>query len=108
MPQSSAQHHTFVDVTGLIPCKDSKAFVMREDKEIKKLAKKLDKYAPNNVPILAINVTIEKTKCRFVFYGNLGLLCRANGLLHLIVDRDQAHLGEFVYPGNSVQRFIGW
>ncbi|KAI5067907.1 hypothetical protein GOP47_0016252 [Adiantum capillus-veneris] len=96
------------DIAGLTPCKDSKAFAKREEKEIKKLAKRLDKYAPDSAPALAINATIEKTKRRFDFYGSHGLLCGADGLPHLIVDGDQAHLGEFVYPGILFLYIAGW
>ncbi|MCO5547859.1 hypothetical protein L7F22_001311 [Adiantum nelumboides] len=96
------------DIAGLTPCKDSKAFAKREDKEIKKLAKRLDKYAPDSAPALAINATIEKTKRRFDFYGSHGLLCGTDGLPHLIVDGDQAHLGEFVYPGILFLYIAGW
>ncbi|KAH7277426.1 hypothetical protein KP509_39G050300 [Ceratopteris richardii] len=96
------------DVAGLTPCKDSAAFAKRQDKQIKKLAKRLDKYAPDSAPALAINATIEKTKRRFEFYGNHGLLCGTDGLPHLIVDGDQAHLGEFVYPGILFLYIAGW
>lgn len=96
------------DVAGLTPCKDSQAFAKREEKEIKKLAKRLEKYAPDSAPALAINATIEKTKRRFDFYGKQGLLCGTDGLPHLIVDGDQAHLGEFVYPGILFLYIAGW
>lgn len=96
------------DIAGLTPCKESKAFAKREEKEIKKLAKRLDKYAPDSAPALAINATIEKTKRRFDFYGSHGLLCGTDGLPHLIVDGDQAHLGEFVYPGILFLYIAGW
>lgn len=96
------------DIAGLTPCKESKAFAKREEKEIKKLAKRLDKYAPDSAPALAINATIEKTKRRFDFYGSHGLLCGTDGLPHLIVDGDQGHLGEFIYPGILFLYIAGW
>ncbi|KAL2641235.1 hypothetical protein R1flu_008822 [Riccia fluitans] len=96
------------DVAGLTPCKESKAFATREAKEIKALEKRLKLYAPDSAPSLAIKATIEKTKRRFAFYGNEGLLCGTDGLPHLIVDGDQAHLGEFVYPGIVFLYIAGW
>ncbi|KAH6559164.1 hypothetical protein KP509_1Z025000 [Ceratopteris richardii] len=84
------------------------AFAERQDKAIKKLTKRLDKYAPDSAPALAINATIEKTKHTFDFYGSCGLLCGTDGFLHLIVDGDQAHLGEFVYPGILFLYIAGW
>jgi len=96
------------DVAGLTPCKESKGFAKREKQEIKKLESRLKLYAPNSAPALAINATIEKTKRRFAFYGNGGLLCGTDGLPHLIVDGDQKHLGEFVYPGLVFLYITGW
>ncbi|XP_024387968.1 photosystem I reaction center subunit III [Physcomitrium patens] len=96
------------DVAGLTPCKESKGFAKRQKQEIKKLEGRLKLYAPDSAPALAINATIEKTKRRFEFYGNQGLLCGTDGLPHLIVDGDQAHLGEFVYPGLVFLYIAGW
>ena len=96
------------DVAGLTPCKESKGFAKREKQEIKKLESRLKLYAPNSAPALALNATIEKTRRRFAFYGNGGLLCGTDGLPHLIVDGDQAHLGEFVYPGLVFLYIAGW
>ncbi|KAL3702316.1 hypothetical protein R1sor_020338 [Riccia sorocarpa] len=96
------------DVAGLTPCKESKAFAKREKNEIKALEKRLKLYGPESAPSLAIKATIEKTKRRFAFYGNEGLLCGTDGLPHLIVDGDQAHLGEFVYPGIVFLYIAGW
>jgi len=96
------------DVAGLTPCKESKGFAKREKQEIKKLESRLKLYAPNSAPALAINATIEKTKRRFAFYGSEGLLCGTDGLPHLIVDGDQKHLGEFVYPGLVFLYITGW
>jgi photosystem I subunit 3 len=96
------------DVAGLTPCKESKGFAKREKQEIKKLESRLKLYAPGSAPALAINATIEKTKRRFAFYGKEGLLCGTDGLPHLIVDGDQAHLGEFVYPGLVFLYIAGW
>lgn len=96
------------DVAGLTPCKESKGFAKREKQEIKKLESRLKLYAPDSAPALAINATIEKTRRRFAFYGNEGLLCGTDGLPHLIVDGDQAHLGEFVYPGLVFLYIAGW
>lgn len=72
------------------------------------LQKRLKKYEADSAPALAINATIEKTKRRFAFYGDSGLLCGTDGLPHLIVDGDQAHLGEFVYPGIVFLYIAGW
>eukprot|EP00246_Nothoceros_aenigmaticus_P008550 TRINITY_DN23297_c0_g1_i1.p1 TRINITY_DN23297_c0_g1~~TRINITY_DN23297_c0_g1_i1.p1 ORF type:complete len:248 (-),score=32.58 TRINITY_DN23297_c0_g1_i1:343-1086(-) len=96
------------DVAGLTPCKDSEAFAKREKGEIRTLTKRLKKYEADSAPALAINATIEKTQRRFAFYGKAGLLCGTDGLPHLIVDGDQAHLGEFVYPGIVFLYIAGW
>ncbi|KAJ7530783.1 hypothetical protein O6H91_14G019100 [Diphasiastrum complanatum] len=103
-----APEGAFADVAGLTPCKESKAFAKREKQEIKKLESRLKLYEPDSAPALAINATIEKTKRRFSFYGNAGLLCGTDGLPHLIVDGDQKHLGEFVYPGIVFLYIAGW
>ena len=104
----AAPQEALADVAGLTPCKESKGFAKREKQEIKKLESRLKLYAPDSAPALAINATIEKTKRRFAFYGNEGLLCGTDGLPHLIVDGDQAHLGEFVYPGIVFLYIAGW
>lgn len=104
----AAPQDALADVAGLTPCKESKGFAKREKQEIKKLENRLKFYAPNSAPALAINATIEKTRRRFAFYGNEGLLCGTDGLPHLIVDGDQAHLGEFVYPGIVFLYIAGW
>jgi len=104
----AAPQEAVADVAGLTPCKESKGFAKREKQEIKKLENRLKLYAPGSAPSLAINATIEKTKRRFAFYGNEGLLCGTDGLPHLIVDGDQAHLGEFVYPGLVFLYITGW
>lgn len=96
------------DVAGLTPCKDSKAFAKREKQEVKKLESRLKKYEAGSAPALALNATIEKTHRRFEFYGKQGLLCGTDGLPHLIVDGDQAHLGEFVFPGIVFLYISGW
>ena len=105
---TSPIQEAMADVAGLTPCKDSPAFAKRQGKAIKKLEKRLAKYAPDSAPALAINATIEKTNKRFAFYGSQGLLCGNDGLPHLIVDGDQAHLKEFVYPGILFLYIAGW
>ncbi|XP_002983887.2 photosystem I reaction center subunit III [Selaginella moellendorffii] len=107
-PIVAAPPEAAADVAGLTKCKDSAAFAKREKKEIKKLQSRLKLYADDSAPALAINATIEKTKRRFKFYGDAGLLCGADGLPHLIVDGDQQHLGEFVYPGLIFLYIAGW
>ncbi|CAM6097927.1 unnamed protein product [Calypogeia fissa] len=104
----AAPENAMADVAGLTPCKESKAFAKREKTEIKKLESRLKLYAPDSAPALAIKSTVEKTKRRFAFYGDAGLLCGTDGLPHLIVDGDQAHLGEFVYPGIVFLYIAGW
>lgn len=103
-----APEDAMADVAGLTPCKESKAFAKREKNEIKALEKRLKLYGADSAPALAIKATVEKTKRRFAFYGNEGLLCGTDGLPHLIVDGDQAHLGEFVYPGVVFLYIAGW
>lgn len=96
------------DISGLTPCKESKAFAKREKQAIKKLESSLKLYAPDSAPALAINATIEKTKRRFDFYGKQGLLCGTDGLPHLIVNGDQRHWGEFITPGLLFLYIAGW
>ncbi|KAL5975675.1 hypothetical protein ACLOJK_020001 [Asimina triloba] len=96
---SSAPFPAAADISGLTPCKESKAFAKREKQSIKKLEASLKKYPEDSAPALAIQATIDKTKRRFEFYGNAGLLCGSDGLPHLIVSGDQRHWGEFITPG---------
>eukprot|EP00270_Netrium_digitus_P006951 TRINITY_DN2006_c0_g1_i3.p1 TRINITY_DN2006_c0_g1~~TRINITY_DN2006_c0_g1_i3.p1 ORF type:complete len:252 (+),score=60.62 TRINITY_DN2006_c0_g1_i3:32-757(+) len=105
---SAVPESAMADVAGLTPCKDSKAFAKREKQAIKKLTTRLNLYEPGSAPALALNASIEKTKKRFDYYGKQGLLCGTDGLPHLIVDGDQAHLGEFVYPGIVFLYITGW
>jgi len=104
----AAPEDAMADVAGLTPCKESKGFAKREKQEIKKLESRLKLYAEDSAPALAIKSTVERTKRRFAFYGDAGLLCGTDGLPHLIVDGDQAHLGEFVYPGIVFLYIAGW
>ncbi|KMZ74372.1 Photosystem I reaction center subunit III [Zostera marina] len=96
------------DISGLTPCKESKAFAKREKQSSKKLESSLKKYAPDSAPALAINASIEKIKRRFDNYGKQGLLCGADGLPHLIVSGDQHHWGEFVTLGVLFLYIAGW
>ncbi|KAJ4758988.1 Photosystem I reaction center subunit III [Rhynchospora pubera] len=96
------------DISGLTPCKESKAFAKREKQSIRKLESSLKKYAPDSAPALAIKATIEKTKRRFDNYGKFGLLCGSDGLPHLIVNGDQRHWGEFITPGLLFLYIAGW
>jgi len=96
------------DISGLTPCKDSKAFFKRERQSVKRLESTQKKYAPDSAPALALNATIEKTKRRFDNYRKQGLLCGSDGLPHLIVSGDQRHWGEFVTPGVLFLYIAGW
>jgi photosystem I subunit 3 len=73
------------DVAGLTPCGESAAFQQR-----------------------AAAAATETAKARFEFYGNSTLLCGDDGLPHLVVDGDLAHLGEFVIPGILFLYIAGW
>ncbi|MEL6381527.1 MAG: Photosystem I reaction center subunit III [Cyanobacteria bacterium J06626_18] len=73
------------DVAGLTPCGESAAFQQR-----------------------AANAATDKDKARFEFYGNSSLLCGEDGLPHLIVDGDLAHLGEFLIPSILFLYIAGW
>lgn len=96
------------DVAGLTPCKDSKAFAKREKKEVSKLQNRLKNYEEGSAPALALQASIDRTQARFEKYGKQGLLCGTDGLPHLIVDGDQAHLSEFVFPGLVFLYIAGW
>ena len=96
------------DISGLSQCKDSKAFAKREKQALKKLENSLKPYAPDSAPALAIKASIEKTKKRFDTYKRQGLLCGTDGLPHLVVDGDQAHWGEFIFPGVGFLYIAGW
>ncbi|CAK9311606.1 unnamed protein product [Citrullus colocynthis] len=104
----SAPLPAVADISGLTPCKESKQFAKREKQQIKKLESSLKNYAPDSAPALALKATVEKTKRRFAFYGNQGLLCGADGLPHLIVSGDQRHWGEFITPGFLFLYIAGW
>ncbi|MEO1593384.1 MAG: Photosystem I reaction center subunit III [Cyanobacteria bacterium J06632_22] len=73
------------NVSGLVPCGESAAFQQR-----------------------AANATTESAKARFDFYANSSLLCGPEGLPHLIVDGDLAHLGEFIIPSLLFLYIAGW
>jgi photosystem I subunit 3 len=73
------------DVAGLTPCGESAAFQQR-----------------------AAKATTAQAKARFEFYGNSSLLCGEDGLPHLIVDGDLAHLGEFLIPSLLFLYIAGW
>ncbi|KZV29381.1 photosystem I reaction center subunit III, chloroplastic-like [Dorcoceras hygrometricum] len=96
------------DISGLTPCKESKQFAKRERLQIKKLESALKLYAPDSAPALALNANMEKTKRRFEYYGNAGLLCGSDGYPHLIVNGDQRHWGEFIIPGILFLYIAGW
>ncbi|KAF3776874.1 Photosystem I reaction center subunit III [Nymphaea thermarum] len=104
----AAPSDAHADISGLTPCKESKAFAKREKQSIKKLESSLKLYAPDSAPALALQASIEKTKRRFDNYGKQGLLCGADGLPHLIVSGDQRHWGEFVTPGILFLYIAGW
>ncbi|NER82873.1 MAG: Photosystem I reaction center subunit III [Leptolyngbya sp. SIO1D8] len=73
------------DVAGLTPCGESAAFQQR-----------------------AANASTAQAKARFEFYGNSSLLCGDDGLPHLIVDGDLAHMGEFLIPSLLFLYITGW
>lgn len=73
------------NVSGLVPCNESAAFQKR-----------------------AAAATTDSAKARFEFYGNTSLLCGPEGLPHLVVDGDLAHVGEFVIPGLIFLLIAGW
>lgn len=72
-------------VAGLVPCSESSAFQER-----------------------AANAINAQAAARFDFYGSTGVLCGADGLPHLIVDGDLAHLGEFTIPSLMFLYIAGW
>ncbi|WP_008315004.1 photosystem I reaction centre subunit III [Leptolyngbya sp. PCC 6406] len=73
------------DVAGLTPCGESAAFQQR-----------------------AAQATTDSAKARFALYGNSSLLCGPEGLPHLIVDGDFAHVGEFIIPSLLFLYIAGW
>jgi photosystem I subunit 3 len=73
------------NVSGLTPCGENAAFQQR-----------------------AANAKTPGAKARFEFYGKSSLLCGEDGLPHLIVDGDLAHLGEFVIPSILFLYIAGW
>ncbi|MEO0458463.1 MAG: Photosystem I reaction center subunit III [Cyanobacteria bacterium P01_A01_bin.114] len=73
------------NVAGLTPCGESAAFQQR-----------------------AANASTDAAKARFEFYANSTLLCGEDGLPHLIVDGDFAHLGEFIIPSILFLYITGW
>lgn len=73
------------NVSGLVPCEESAAFQQR-----------------------AANATTAAAKKRFEFYADSSLLCGEDGLPHLIVDGDLAHLGEFLIPSILFLYIAGW
>ena len=62
---SSNPSYTHAEVSGLTPCKDSKAFNQRLKNSVKKLENRLAKYDPSTPPALALEAQITKTKTRF-------------------------------------------
>ena len=73
------------NVAGLTPCGESAAFQQR-----------------------AAAAKTDGAKARFDFYANSSLLCGEDGLPHLIVDGDFAHLGEFIIPSILFLYIAGW
>ncbi|MEM0980923.1 MAG: Photosystem I reaction center subunit III [Cyanobacteria bacterium P01_H01_bin.58] len=73
------------NVSGLVPCGESAAFQQR-----------------------AASAATEQAKARFEFYGSSSLLCGEDGLPHLIVDGDLAHVGEFLIPSLLFLYIAGW
>jgi len=98
----------WADVSGLTPCKDSAVFKRRLDGSVKKLTGRLDNYDEGTPAYLALEAQIDRTKARFDKYGKQGLLCGADGLLHLIVDGRWSHSGEFILPAFTFLYIAGW
>lgn len=73
------------EVAGLVPCKDSPAFIQRA-----KAAK------------------TEAAQRRFKAYADSQVLCGAEGLPHLVVDGRLDHAGEFLIPGVLFLYIAGW
>ncbi|NEP15337.1 MAG: Photosystem I reaction center subunit III [Leptolyngbya sp. SIO4C1] len=73
------------NVAGLTPCGESAAFQQR-----------------------AANAQTDSAKARYEFYANSSLLCGPEGLPHLIVDGDLAHMGEFLIPSILFLYIAGW
>jgi photosystem I subunit III len=69
----------------LTPCSENPAFAQRAKDSVSKTAPQ-----------------------RFDFYAKSGVLCGEDGLPHLIVDGNLAHLGEFVIPGVLFLLITGW
>nr|QCI08089.1 photosystem I reaction center subunit III [Polyneura bonnemaisonii] len=99
---------SYADVSGLIPCKDSKAFSKRLKNSVRKLEVRLSKYDPSTPPALALEQQINRTKARFDKYSNSGVLCGKEGLPHLIADGRWNHAGEFMLPGLLFIYITGW
>nr|YP_009398809.1 photosystem I reaction center subunit III [Cliftonaea pectinata]ARW68068.1 photosystem I reaction center subunit III [Cliftonaea pectinata] len=100
--------HSYADVSGLVPCKDSQAFSKRLKNSVKKLEARLSKYEPGTPPALAIDKQIKNTQSRFDKYSKLGVLCGSEGLPHLIADGRWNHAGEFMLPGLLFIYIAGW
>jgi photosystem I subunit 3 len=96
------------DVSGLVPCKESKAFKKRLDGSVKKLNGRLANYEPGSPAYLSLEQQIAQTQARFAKYGDKGLLCGADGLPHLIADGRPEHAGEFVIPAFGFLYIAGW
>nr|YP_009391756.1 photosystem I reaction center subunit III [Acrosorium ciliolatum]ARW59900.1 photosystem I reaction center subunit III [Acrosorium ciliolatum] len=99
---------TYADISGLIPCKDSKPFAKRLKNSVKKLEVRLSKYDSSTPPALALEQQIERTKLRFDKYSKSGVLCGSEGLPHLITDGRWNHAGEFMAPGLLFIYITGW
>jgi photosystem I subunit 3 len=99
------------DVSGLVLCKESPVFERRINVSLQKLNARLVNYKENTPAYLALKEQINRTKGRFVKYGEQGLLCGVDGLPHLIADGRLNHAGEFLAPGFLflyIAGYIGW
>uniref|UniRef100_A0A061SAC0 Photosystem I reaction center subunit III n=1 Tax=Tetraselmis sp. GSL018 TaxID=582737 RepID=A0A061SAC0_9CHLO len=100
------------DISGLTPCKDSKAYAKLQKKEVKSLEKRLKKYEAGSAPALALEATIDRTNKRFADYAEKGALCGTDGLPHLISDPGLAirygHTGEVFTPTFGFLYIAGW
>ena len=99
------------DVSGLVPCKESPVFERRINSSLQKLNARLINYKENTPAYLALKEQINRTKGRFVKYGEQGLLCGVDGLPHLIADGRLNHSGDILAPAFLflyIAGYIGW
>jgi len=87
VPGAFAQSPDASSVSGLVPCRESPAFLQR---------------AKNARP----STDTTPAKARFERYSNA--LCGPEGLPHLVVDGSLDHAGEFIIPSILFLYIAGW